>query len=161
MVSLFQTREHSQRCPSPKMYLEIVLFEKQKKKLSFLRLLSLKHQIKTSLLYCFRETKIFFFFTPWPLLCLQDSPISTLNTDVFKHQVSILCILFLHKPIYSHSFKCHCFTALMSLLSLTLTSKLTICKTVLSLKFSTWFSDSHLTLSRFLTLHNFSMLHKM
>lgn len=145
MVSLFQTREHSQRCPSPKMYLEIILFET-----------SLEHQIKTSLLYCFGETKIFFFFPPWPLLCLQGSSISTLNTDVFKHQLSILCILFLHKPIHSHSF-----TALMSLLSLTLTSKLNTYKTVLSLKFSTWLSDSHLTLSRFLTLHNFSMLHKM
>lgn len=35
------------------------------------------------------------------------------------------------------------------------------CKTVPSLRFSTWLPDSHLKLSRFFTLHNFSMFHNM
>lgn len=60
MVSLFQIRQHSQTCPSPKTYLEII----------HLRPLSQQHWIKISLLYYLRETRIFIsplLSLAWPL----------------------------------------------------------------------------------------------
>lgn len=132
----FKLREHSQKVPLSENLVIINL------------LWDLSGAGLKIFLYCFWETRIFIS----PLSSLGSKFfksasrlfVSSLNTGVSKHQPSTLCILFLHKPTCSNSFKCHCST---------LTSKLLLWQHLLncpsgSLVFF-WLSGSCLELKRF------------
>lgn len=138
MVSLFQTRKHSQRCPSSKTYLEITLS------------VALDQKLSSTLL---PNENIDFFFSHSGFSFKSASRLflsHSLIVDGLSILPPLLCILFLYKPTHSSQLQMSLLWWLF--LSSTLTSKThTLAHADPSWIISTWLSGSHLNVQHILS----------